>query len=143
MITIPIGIQEPEKGGVVAMAVDLNKVAERIRQKQNVSATRDGRIVERDPRDNGSSGGGNTNASPFTRTVAVIVCVCLVTIVTVAIGPLLLQLFLGLVLLGAGICGYGAFLWSLSSDTYDRLANLPQTNSKTKERTGNSAKSKA
>ena len=37
------------------MAVDLNKAAEKLRRQHNVGVTRDGRIVERDPRNDGSS----------------------------------------------------------------------------------------
>ena len=36
------------------MAVDLNKLAERLRQQRNIGVARDGRLLDRDPRNNGS-----------------------------------------------------------------------------------------
>lgn len=38
------------------MAVDLNKLAEKLKQQRNVGVTRDGRLSDRDPRDDGSHG---------------------------------------------------------------------------------------
>ena len=37
------------------MAVDLNEVAEKMRNQKNLGVTRDGRVVERDPRNDGTS----------------------------------------------------------------------------------------
>ncbi len=37
------------------MAVDLNEVAEKMKKQQNIGVTRDGRLVEKDPRNDGTS----------------------------------------------------------------------------------------
>ena len=36
------------------MAVDLNKVAEKLKQQRNIGVTKDGRLIERDPQNDGS-----------------------------------------------------------------------------------------
>ena len=38
------------------MAVDLNKLAEKLKQQRNVGVTRDGRLMEKDPQNDGSQG---------------------------------------------------------------------------------------
>lgn len=36
------------------MAVDLNKLAQKLKQQRNVGVSRDGRLIERDPQNDGS-----------------------------------------------------------------------------------------
>ena len=36
------------------MAVDLNKLAEKLKQQRNVGVTRDGRLIEKDPQNDGT-----------------------------------------------------------------------------------------
>ena len=36
------------------MAIDLNKLAEKLKQQRNVGVIRDGRLMDRDPRNDGS-----------------------------------------------------------------------------------------
>jgi len=36
------------------MAIDLNKLAEKLKEQRNVGVTRDGRLIDRDPRNDGS-----------------------------------------------------------------------------------------
>ena len=36
------------------MAVDLNKLAEKLRRQNNIGVTRDGRLIERDPKNDGT-----------------------------------------------------------------------------------------
>jgi len=41
------------------MAVDLNKLAEKLRQQNNVGVTRDGRLIDRDPDNDGTKNAQN------------------------------------------------------------------------------------
>jgi hypothetical protein len=45
------------------MAIDLNKLAEKLKQQRNVGVTRDGRLTDQDPRND-----GNRNESSNTGT---------------------------------------------------------------------------
>ncbi|MBW1668189.1 MAG: hypothetical protein JRI79_13560 [Deltaproteobacteria bacterium] len=45
------------------MAVDLNKLAEKLKQQRNIGVARDGRLLDRDPRND-----GNSNDPPSTGT---------------------------------------------------------------------------
>jgi hypothetical protein len=41
------------------MAVDLNKLAEKLKQQRNVGVTRDGRLMDKDPRNDGDRTGSS------------------------------------------------------------------------------------
>ncbi len=45
------------------MAVDLNKVAEKLRNQRNVGVQKDGRLVERDPRNDGTRSNANNSTT--------------------------------------------------------------------------------
>ena len=47
------------------MAIDLNKLAEKLKQQRNVGVARDGRLIDRDPDNDGSrNSGGFTTLEP-------------------------------------------------------------------------------
>ena len=45
------------------MAVDLNKAAEKLKSQENLGATKDGQILDKDPRNDGTRANSNGNTS--------------------------------------------------------------------------------